>query len=57
MIINALSLKWWQGLLNFHLQFPKPIFCFGVNYYNEIRPHQALFGYLAAIVHRCGDKT
>ena len=28
-----------------------------INYYNEVRPHQALFGYPPAIVHRCGDKT
>ena len=28
-----------------------------INYYNEVRPHQALFGYLPAIVHRCGNKT
>jgi len=28
-----------------------------INYYNEVRPHQALFGYPPAIVHRCGNKT
>jgi transposase InsO family protein len=28
-----------------------------INYYNEVRPHQALFGYPPAIVHRSGNKT
>jgi hypothetical protein len=28
-----------------------------INYYNEVRPHQSLFGYPPAIVHRCGNKT
>ncbi len=28
-----------------------------ISYYNEVRPHQALFGYPPAIVHRCGNKT
>jgi hypothetical protein len=24
---------------------------------NEVRPHQALFGYPPAVVHHCGNKT
>ncbi len=28
-----------------------------INYYNEVRPHQSLFGYPPAIVHRSGNKT
>jgi putative transposase len=28
-----------------------------INYYNEVRPHQALFGYPPAVVHETGDKT
>lgn len=28
-----------------------------IEYYNEIRPHQALFGYTPEHVHRLGDKT
>lgn len=28
-----------------------------INYYNEVRPHQSLFGYPQAILHRCGNKT
>lgn len=28
-----------------------------IDYYNESRPHQALFGYAPALVHRIGNKT
>jgi len=28
-----------------------------MEYYNEVRPHQALFGYPPAFVHRLGNKT
>jgi putative transposase len=28
-----------------------------IDYYNEIRPHQALCGYTPAVVHRAGNKT
>ena len=28
-----------------------------IDYYNEIRPHQSLFGYPPAVVHSCGNKT
>jgi len=28
-----------------------------IDYYNESRPHQALFGYAPALVHRTGNKT
>ena len=28
-----------------------------IDYYNEVRPHQALFGYPPAVVHHCGNKT
>ncbi|MGC8908443.1 MAG: integrase core domain-containing protein [Desulfomonilaceae bacterium] len=28
-----------------------------IDYYNEVRPHQALFGYTPAVVHRVGNKT
>jgi len=28
-----------------------------IQYYNEVRPHQALFGYPPAFVHRLGNKT
>lgn len=28
-----------------------------IDYYNETRPHQALFGYTPAVVHRTGNKT
>jgi putative transposase len=27
------------------------------NYYNEVRPHQALFGYPLAVIRQSGDKT
>ena len=30
---------------------------YSINYYNEVRPHQALFGYPPAVVHRRGNKT
>ena len=28
-----------------------------IDYYNETRPHQSLFGYPPAVVHSCGNKT